>query len=88
VAAIGDETSKVGVYNLHSGKRERFTKLEPSSEGGDPAEIDTNSYVRRRNHGGLSSDDFPVATRQLLRRRGDEPHRVPEEARTAFGTRG
>jgi hypothetical protein len=43
--AIGDETSKVGVYDLRSGKRERLAKLEPNSEGGDPAEIETGSFV-------------------------------------------
>jgi hypothetical protein len=43
--AIGDETSKVGVYDLRSGKRERFAKLQPNSEGGDPAEIETSSFV-------------------------------------------
>jgi hypothetical protein len=43
--AIGDETSKVGVYDLRSGKRVRFTKLDPTGEGGDPAEIETYSFV-------------------------------------------
>ncbi|MEA2375362.1 MAG: hypothetical protein QOD53_1825 [Thermoleophilaceae bacterium] len=55
-SAIGDETSKVGVYDLRSGRRERFTKLQPNSEGGDPAEIETASFV----------EDFAVNSRGSL----------------------
>jgi hypothetical protein len=45
-SAIGDETAKIGLYDLRTGKRLGFTKLRPNSEGPDP-EIETYSSVRR-----------------------------------------
>jgi hypothetical protein len=82
--AIGDEASKVGVYDLRSGKRERFAKLEPNSEGGDPAEIETNSYLEDfavNSHGSLvwlidTLDSDGEATGEYELRAADGPART------------
>ena len=42
--AIGDETNKLGVYNLTTGRLERIAKLAPHSEGAG-REIETGSFV-------------------------------------------
>jgi hypothetical protein len=42
--AIGDETNKLGVINLVTGRLERMIKLAPHSEGGG-REIETGSFV-------------------------------------------
>lgn len=42
--AIGDETDKIGVYDLRSGKRRAIRKLSPNSEGGG-IEIDTGNQI-------------------------------------------
>lgn len=42
--AIGDETSKIGVYDLRTGVLRKVRKLEPNREGGG-REIDTASFV-------------------------------------------
>jgi hypothetical protein len=42
--AIGDETNKLGVYNLATGRLERIAKLAPHSEGAG-REIETSSFV-------------------------------------------
>jgi hypothetical protein len=44
-SAEGDETDKVGLYDLKTGKRLKFKKLRPNAEGPDP-EIETggNAY--------------------------------------------
>jgi hypothetical protein len=39
--AIGDETNKLGVYDLRTGKRERLTSLD----SGPVRELETNSYL-------------------------------------------
>lgn len=44
--AIGDETNKLGVYDLKKGKRESIAKLDPTGEGPDP-EIETGSFVEQ-----------------------------------------
>jgi len=43
-SAIGDESDKLGVYNLRTGKLLRVSKLSPNSEGAGQ-EIDTSSTV-------------------------------------------
>ena len=45
-SAIGDESSKVGMYDLSTGKQRHIVKINPNGEGPDP-EIETFSYVPR-----------------------------------------
>lgn len=42
--AIGDETDRIAVYDLRTGKRRAIRKLAPHSEGGG-VEIETSSYI-------------------------------------------
>jgi hypothetical protein len=42
--AIGDETNKLGVINLVSGRLEKIAKMDPHGEGGG-REIETSSFV-------------------------------------------
>ena len=44
--AIGDETNKLGVYDLVTDKLERIKKLDPHGEGGG-REIETSSFVHK-----------------------------------------
>ena len=45
-SAIGDESNKVGMYDLSTGKQRHIVKINPNGEGPDP-EIETFSYVVR-----------------------------------------
>jgi hypothetical protein len=55
-SAIGDESTKLGVFDLRTGKLRAIRKLSPNSEGGG-REIDTNGHVtafRLSKSGGLA----------------------------------